>query len=292
MSTIRDLVQKMLDKLWPELNDPVSGGKANPLYLPRIIQNQGYDPYSVGSWTLGTVHVGGDAGTQICGPAGIEQNQNWIASTNTPDPYIVITSATLTGVSNIFANTATAVGSGYTIVADAQLSVLPTHPQSSGMTLAPEIKLAGFFELQQWCCVTTDFTTCHALPPPPGQQAGHGTFKATIPKSSGTMLLEIASLAPNVFQLGVSTVNYRVETISFDAQITSVPSAQQQHWDSVANKALNSKEATKAVVSHINAVLNTSKERDRLAQALTKRIDQYLKDNHQYPFDNAYEAIF
>ena len=292
MSTIRELVQEMLDKLWPELNDPLSNGQPNPLYLPAIIQKEGYDPYAIGSWTLGFIDVGTGNRNQICGPTGQIQQQNWIDSTSTPNPYVLISSATLIGVSNIEASTATAVGSGYTILAKADLSVLPTHPRSSTVTVSSEISISGSFELHQWCCVTTDFVHCASPAPPPDVQVGTGSFAAVIPKSRADLWLEITSLAPDVFQLAVTSVSFVASTVAFSANITSVPRSQQAHWNTVANQALNSGEATGAMIDHINDVMNQPNERNKLGDTLTQKIDAYLKENHKYPFDNPHEAIF
>ena len=64
MSSTTAFVQQLLDNLYPNLNNPDSGD----YYLPKLIQDKGYDPYGPFSWPVSfTSQSITEAASQICG---------------------------------------------------------------------------------------------------------------------------------------------------------------------------------------------------------------------------------
>ncbi|MEM9556483.1 MAG: hypothetical protein AAGC60_19655 [Acidobacteriota bacterium] len=275
------IIQKMLDKFYPELNDPSS-----TLYLPKLIQSKGYDPDSVGNLPVGSLPAnGGTSGAQqIC--AAVAPFGEAAIPTPGVEPSIDLTDVSIAGLSNVKVDRPIAGGSdGRTITATAEFLKLASP-------LPQQIVGKGNFTLKQQCCIAETKTTCKKGVAPLNE-TGKGTFTFTITGGTAQVVLCISKLAKDVLTLEAKSVEFK-PTLPFKitVDITSAPEKARQGFNNLAEGVLDTDKAQTAIMTQFNAVLNSEGRLDGFAKQLTEQLDDYLRDNHLYPFNGGFASLF
>lgn len=275
------VIQQMLDKLKAQLNTPGSS-----IYLPTIIKSAGYDPFVGTPWSMDQLPAPGGtvAAKNICTGVFQSRGQFGIPTPTTPLPSLLVTDSTgakgptVTGASNMVVTSMTAGGSdGRTITVQTWFSA--------------EIQVTGNFVLTQSCCQTSDHKTCADAAE---QEIGKGTAVATLGVQQTpppiTVVQQISALAPGVLTFVVNSVNYNPDpnTFSISAKVENL----EPFWQQSVDEVLGSVQTKQAIIQQINAQLVSSGFLTTLGNQLTTRIDQYLKDNHMYPFDSSFLSLF
>ncbi|MEM8961151.1 MAG: hypothetical protein AAGD38_06725 [Acidobacteriota bacterium] len=276
----QQIVQQLLDKFYPKLNDPSSS-----VYLPKIIGEK-YDPDNVGDLPVGALpsDPGEKAAKQIC--AAVAPFGEAYIPTPGVSPTIDLQNVTIAGLSNVKTDRPIAGGpDGRTITAEVQFLTLPAP-------LPQAVTGTGNFILDQQCCTTTDGTTCKSGVSKHDEE-GKGTFKFTIKSGAATLVIKIADLAPGVLTLKVSSVEFKpVLPFEITVDITTAPEKARQGFNNLAEGTLNTNEAQSAIIMQLNKSLNDDNRLSGLGQILTDKADQYLRDNHLYPFNGGAESLF
>jgi hypothetical protein len=273
------IIQQMLDKLLPQLNTPPP--PPNPVYLPDIIKPT-YDPDNVGKLDLGTLT--GQGGTQaarnLCKSVASTQGQMGIPVPGAL-PTLVLGSVSqqpviATGLSNVKVTSLVSGGSdGHTITAQAAFGTLT---------------LAGSFTLTQQCCYTQDLKSCSASMP---LQVGTGTFTATIPSPTATIVFQITQIAQGVLTIAAQSAALAAATsFNITVDITSVPPDLRQAWNQYAEEALSNSGTQASIVTSLNQFLNDPSRLSGLSATITQKVDDYLKQNHMYPFNGSFLSLF
>lgn len=290
--TLQQIIQGLLDKVTSMVNTP-----GNAYYLPTWIVNNGYDPFGAKtgmSWnvTITDANVISAAAT-ICPTVDIVKSVcadgSSIGAPNT-NPSLVLGSGQpggmlVSGGSNAFVSSLTANPSNpYQIVGTGSISTLPSP-------LPPNLVVSGDFTFTQYCCCSTDGSTCST---PPAAVVGTGTFKSIVNGSPQIQInFEITKLAPNVMDIAVTSMTFtppmkpgtQTPDITVTVDITNIPEgADRKSYNNMAEEAFNSSAALQNVSQQINAVMNDPAQLAFIGGLLTQVIDGYLRDNHQYPF--------
>lgn len=300
-----EFIQQMMDNLYPQLNTP--GG---PYYLPTFVVSNNYDPYGPFAWNLGQLtnqDILNSAAT-ICssidivagGYCGSDPSMNYITAPIPPNyPTLSMDSAFLGGMKNVVAERPIAQPpDGRTVVLQVDFGTLSNFPVP--------ITIGGNFTFTNYCCCSNDPNQkqCTGAPQP---QVGTGTFSATMPSAStpnargnAIITFAITDLAPGVLNLAVRKVQFNPplapdgQTPSMDVaiNITSIPvGANRDSYNGTAVKAFNSPQAQQLIITQINQTMNEPNNLATISNLLTKAIDGFLRDNHQYPFDGASFAL-
>jgi hypothetical protein len=299
--TMQQYIQQIMDSLYPKLNDPNSAN----YYLPNFIKGNGYDPYGPFAWNLGQLTDPAmlEAAAPICpsidvvdSPCG--DTDSYITAAAPPNyPTLSIANGLIGGLANAVLERPIAnPPDGFTINTRADFGTLSTFPKP--------ITLTGDWTFVNYCCCSTDGKSCSG---PPRAETGLGNFVATLPDpaagaaNSGYVALgfTITNLSPGVLNLQVTSVNFFPPTyqdgtpaMQVKINITSIPKgANPQSYSNMAMKAFNSAQARTSIITSINATLNQSGNLAVISKLLTNVIDGYLRDSHQYPFDQSTFAI-
>jgi hypothetical protein len=300
----QDLIQQMLDKIYPILNDKNGG-----FYLPTFVRNSKYDPYDLPvkwSWNLTDSNSIDTAGI-ICQDVAI--NDNTYPCTPATDSYILDPSVTVTlsltdvviaGLSNIFTQRPTVAADGVTVTQIVELSTLTPPPYPPPTT--PSVTVGGNFVLTLNCCCSADKKTC--VTGTSSQQTGTGTFLATIPNPKDTvktptmaaLTFVIEQISPGVLTIKATNVAFTLpvnqdgnQSIFVDINITST--GEQESYNQLAENAFNSASGIQTLLTDVNQQLNTESALGQFSDVITNEIDGYLKQNHMYPFNSPSFAI-
>jgi hypothetical protein len=278
MPSLQEMIQQALNDLWSNgLNNPQS-----PFYLPTVVATSGFAPaggYPAGKWPVG----------DITGPGGTQGAQN-ICATTAPFGQIQIpTPGALPNLalSDVFIQN----------LVNAVMPAAPLSTGSDGLTVTASInfsnlQIVGNFVLKQQCCLSNDQTTC--LANTTNTQTGSGDFTMTIGTSTAAVVLLISSLAPNVLVVQCNSINYTVNFSTMNAivHVTSIPPAQRDAWDAQVEKAFNYQPTQTVIVQAMNQTLGGGGAMQQIGAALTTNIDNYLRQSHQYPFDQSFGALY
>jgi hypothetical protein len=299
----QDLIQQLLDKIYPSLNDPNSS-----FYLPNLVKSQGYDPYIVPGgwpWTI-TDSTTLNLANTICLDIAVGDN-NWPCSAASipykldpsvalqltlngtpPDPGLKIS-----GLSNVVSERPTVASDGVTVTQVVQLSTISN--------LAPAMTLTGSFVITLNCCCMQNNDCIQGTSQP---QPGYGTFVATVPNpkdkiatpGTATVVFKITEIAPNVLTLEVESVTYALPvntsgnpSIFVDIKITSA--GDEVGFNNLAQEAFNSASGIATILSNLNNVLNEADALTKFQDIVTTEVDSYLKQNNLYPFNNPSLAL-
>lgn len=278
--SLQDVVQKLLNQVYPELIDPNS-----PYYLPTFIKANKYDPYGPFEWNKIPMSGQGivTASQQICNDSH-PPTESWIPSTKTtPNIQLDLSDSYINGLAQLqMPNAPTAGGADGTTV-------------TARMQYLSPITLTGNFTLTQWCCPTTDGVTCSGPDTPPS--VGNGTYIATIESAAVVVVFSITTIEEGVLDLGNFSVVFAASptppNMTITAKITSIqPPSDQPGYEKIAEQALNDPTFLTNVVNQINNTMNSTDALGTLQSILTQEIDNYLKANHLYPFDQSSVALF
>lgn len=277
----QSVIQQMLDKLKTQLNDPTSS-----IYLPTIIKNSGYDPFVGTPWSMDQLPAPGGtlAAKNICTGVFQSQGEFGIPTPTAPLPSLLVTDSTgtkgptVTGASNMVVTSMTAGG------ADGRTINVQTY-------FSADILVTGNFVLTQSCCQTVDHKTCADAAE---QEIGKGTAVATLGVQQTpppiTVVQQISALAPGVLTFVVNSVQYSPDpnTFTIAAKVENL----EPFWQQSVDEVLGSVQTKQAIIQQINVELVRSGFLTTLGEKLTTQIDQYLKDNHMYPFNSSFLSLF
>lgn len=282
------LIQKVLQNLLANANNP-----ASPSFFPKVVQEHTdldpqttpYKGYSSGSWGLGelTGNAGQQAAENIC--TAVEPfMQTYIPPSSTSFPDINFTNVYLQNLSQVHVDSMTASGPDGHVVINGKLSW--------GTLTAHGIKglgIAADFSIVQHCCPTTDDKTCSGAQV---KETGTGTIEFVIDQATAIADMPITKLAPNVLTLGLTTVEFDTSPANMNGtvKINDIPHA--QAWQSHAETALNSTGTLDQIIVKIRDQVSTPDFKEKVAQAVTQSVDEYLKQSHQYPYGKADLALF
>jgi hypothetical protein len=153
------------------------------------------------------------------------------------------------------------------------------------------ILVSGNFVLTQSCCQTSDHKTCAGSPE---SEVGKGTAVATLGVQQSpppiTVVQQISQLGPNLLTFVVESVQYQPDpsTLDIQAKVIDLP----DYWQQSVDEVLGNVQTKQAIIQQINVQLVSSGFLQTLGTQLTTRIDQYLKDNHMYPFNGSFLSLF
>jgi len=297
--TLQQIIQDMLNKVVGMVNTP-----GNAYYLPDWIAKNGYDPYGAAigmSWSVTLTDPSViQAAAGVCPTVDIvksvcDKGQS-IGAPNT-NPSLVLGSGQpggmlVSGGRNAYvASLAADMNNPYLITGLGSISSL-------GSPLPPALVISGDFKFTQYCCCSLDGKTCSQ---PAAAVDGNGTFTATVNGTSQIQInFKITNLAPNVLDIAVTGMMFtppmklgtQTPNITVKVDITNIPKgANRQSYNQMAENAFNSDAALQNVNQQINAVMNDPLQLTFIGNLLTKVIDGYLSDNHQYPFDGSSKSI-
>jgi hypothetical protein len=278
----QSVIQQMLDKLKVQLNDPSSS-----IYLPTVIKQAGYDPFTPKDpWSMDSLPAPGGtiAAKNICTGVFQSKGEFGIPTPTAPLPSLLVTDSTgalgptVTGASNMLVTSMLAGGSdGRTITVQTYFSA--------------NILVSGNFVLTQSCCQTSDHKTCAGSPE---SEVGKGTAVATLGVQQSpppiTVVQQISQLGPNLLTFVVESVQYQPDpsTLDIQAKVIDLP----DYWQQSVDEVLGNVQTKQAIIQQINVQLVSSGFLQTLGTQLTTRIDQYLKDNHMYPFNGSFLSLF
>lgn len=294
------IVQKMLNQVMGMINTPST---TNPYYFPNWIKANGYDPYGenkVMSWALSitdptivnqanaicpTIDIQGSPCPGIQDFIGVPQKYPQLTLGGPNAGELIVTGATNSFMSSMSCDQNNALS----ITAVMLLSTLQNYPKN--------IIITGDFTFIQYCCCSQDGNTCSG---PPVPEVGTGSFSATFNSTPQiTINFNITQLSPGVLTIAVSKINFVPNSgggnpdISVAIDIKSIPkTSKKDAYNKMAMAAFNSADGLNQLVQQINVVLNDPAQLSFMSNALTNVIDGYLRDNHQYPFDGSFLAVF
>lgn len=297
----QEFIQQIMDGIYPKLNTP-----GTSYYLPTFITDNHYDPYGPFAWDLGQLKDQDllNSVATICPSIDItvgspcNPDQFYVTAAIPPNyPTLVLSNSFVGGLKNALSERPMAQPpDGRVIIMQVDFGRLATFPTA--------ITLNGNFTFTNYCCCSDDGKTCASGP---RAEVGLGNFTATLPdpnkspnaRGGAQIIFAITALAPGVLTLQVQSVKFQPPanadgstSMFVKIDITSIPKgANPQSYNDMAMKVFNSAEATQNIVNSINATLNAPSNLSMFSDLLTKEIDGYLRDNHQYPFDGSSFAI-
>jgi hypothetical protein len=296
----REFIQQIMDGIYPKLNEP-----GTPYYLPTFVTANHYDPYGPFNWNVGQLTDKDllNAAAAICpsidivSGSGCTEEQSYITAAIPPNyPTLLITNAYIGGLKNALAERPIAQPpDGRVIIMQVDFGTLASFPSA--------ITISGNFTFTNYCCCSNDGKNCVGSPK---SEVGTGNFTATLPgpespgaRGNGVITFAITALAPGVLNLAVQSVKFTPPLSSGGGpsmgvviNITSIPKGSNpQSYSNMAMKAFNSDQARQSIINSINLTLNEPGNLATFGDILTKEIDGYLRENHQYPFDGSSFAI-
>ncbi|HXR78098.1 MAG TPA: hypothetical protein VN737_19105 [Bryobacteraceae bacterium] len=291
--TQQQFIQDILNKVYPYLNQPT-----NQFYLPTFIQKNGLDPYSPPTGSTWGIHDLNDQSVldqigPVCSAIQLNAdnnpcsgNQNYNAVPN-KGPDITLSNIVVTGVSNAYVESATAVSSdGYTIEIVINFSTLSNYQSS--------ITVTGNFSLTLYCCCGAGQTGCQQSGTAGNPEVGSGTFVIKITSSSAKGTIQITDLQEGTLDLEAKSVNYTADpkNISIIPTITSIPKNTEKSYNNLVQEAFSSADTLKFVLAQVNVQLNTQNALNLMGSIISKDLDAFLQANHQYPFGPVSSAAF
>ena len=291
--TQQQFIQDILNKVYPYLNQPT-----NEFYLPKYLQKNGLDPYSPPPGSTWEIHNLNDQSVldqigPVCSAIQINADTNpcsgaqYYNAVPNKGPDITLSNIVVTGVSNAYVESATAVSSdGYTIEIVVNFSTLSNFQSS--------ITVTGNFSLTLYCCCGTGQTGCLQSGAPGSPEVGSGTFVIKISSSSAKGTIQITDLAEGTLDLEAKSVVYTADAknISITPTITSIPKDTEKSYNNLVQEAFGSPDTLKFVLAQVNVQLNTQSALNLMGSIISKDLDAFLQANHQYPFDKSSSAAF
>jgi hypothetical protein len=296
--TQQQFVQEILDHVRPSLNNP-----SNPFYLPKYVVENKLDPYQPpqgSTWEIDNLNSKNILNElpAVCADIQMSYTPGQGPCKNENDSYnavpnrgadITISNITVTGASNAFLSTATAISpDGFTLQFVIDFSTLQNFP-------AP-VTIAGNFELTLYCCCGPNLTGCRDPNTKGDPHSGSGTFTAIIKSSSATCTVQITDLAEGVLNLAVQQISFQASTkggnMAVTPKITSIPGKEGQSYTNLAQEAFNDEGTLEYVLEQINVQLNKPGGLSQMGSVLQTELDNYLKSNHEYPFDQSSAVAF
>lgn len=289
----QQFIQGILDKVYPYLNDP-----SNQFYLPKYLQANGLDPYSppAGStWDIQNLNDQSvlDQIGPVCtaiqlnadtNPCSGNLNYNAVPSRG---PDVTLSNIVVKGASNAKVASATAVSSdGYTIEIVVDFSTLPNF--------ASPITVTGNFSLTLYCCCGPGQTGCQQSGSTGSPEVGSGTFVIEIGGSSATGTVQITDLQEGTLNIAVTKIVYAADpkNIKITPTITSIPKNTEQSYNNLVTEAFSSPDTLNFVLAQVNVQLNTQNALNQMGGIISKDLDDFLRANHEYPFDQSSSAAF
>lgn len=278
--------QKVVPGMVKDLNNPQSSS-----YLPKLIQtttkfdpqNSPYVGYASGSWTMGnlTGQAGEQAAENIC--TAVQPYGEIYIPTPGATPFINLTNVHIKNLSQVRVHSFQAYGPDNAIyfLGGLEWGDLTAHGIQG-------IQITADFKLSQTCCASSDNKTCN--PNSNNDQVGTGTMTLTMPTATATGNLPLTKLAQNVLTIGVNSLTFESDTSKMTVSVCINNIPHKEMWEQHAEKALNSTMTLENIISKIQEQLNNDKS--QIGQAFTQNIDQYLENEHQYPYGPMTAMVF
>ncbi len=281
MSLANYINTHILPAMISEFNQPPP--PPNSVYLPTAIQNSTqYDPqqdpytgYLAGNWTLGDLpgSPGKEGAKNIC--TSVQPYGEIYIPPSGQLPYIELTDVYLKNLSQATVDSITADGPDNALYFIGKLSwgKLSAHGIKG-------LEINGKFKITQKCCQSMDDETCEEGTT--NTQTGTGSFVMSIPSARGEGKLPIVDLSQNVLKFGVDYLKFTADTsqMRISVSIDNIP--HEEAWKKHAETALNDESTLNTVIGKIQE--QASKDKSQIAEALTNRIDDYMKSKHKYPY--------
>ncbi len=297
-SSDQQTIQEMLDKLYPILNDP-----SQKYNLSSFIKNNGYDPYNISNqwtWSMSDSNAMQLVST-ACGDIADNANTYPCASSNdyyianpASTPQLILSSIQIQGMSAVQSERPTVASDAVTITQVMDFSTISPYTP---------LTVTGNFTLNLNCCCSADQSTCLANTAAPYQ--GLGTFKAIIPNPkypppvgqpscSMTIVFKITQLSPGVLTLVAQSVVLTVPGMpnnknmpNIDVSISITSAGNQKTFNNLAQELFNSQQSLDTILTNANNELGSQVELAQFSKLVTGEVDDYLKGNNLYPFNNS-----
>jgi hypothetical protein len=274
-----NLIQFVVDLFYKQAIDPSS-----PQFLPTLIQGQTnptYEPYSYTQPFNPVALTDLSAASAVCSTQG-GATENYIVTPDTT-PLLSLTNLQIAGISNALPDPATVTND--TIAITAALSTYPSSVAPAPLTIS------GDFSLTQYCCETTDFSTCAA---PSGSFVGTGTFVVRIKNSTAEASVLVGVNADNELVATVQSLQWLASdsatNIIATVDILSIPQdADRDTWNSYTEEALNSAAARQKLVASVQQMMGESATLASLSTLITTGL-QSLTDEALNAVNAAREA--
>lgn len=254
-----NIIQFVVDLFYKQTIEPSS-----PQFLPKLIQGQTnptYEPYLYTQPFNPVALTDLGAASAVCSTQG-GATDNYMVTPDTT-PLLSLTHLQIAGISNALPSPATVTNDTIAITA-----VLSTYPSS--VAPAP-LTISGDFSLTQYCCETTDFTTCAA---PSAPFVGTGTFAVSIMDSTAQVSVLVGVDANNELVATVQSLQWLASdsatNITATVDILSIPEdADRDTWNSYTEEALNSATARTQLVASVQQMMGESATLASLSALIT-----------------------
>lgn len=275
MSDPRGMLDFLMASLVTMTNSPDYPKVYFPSFLPTVDHGK-YTPFKT-AFDLGAVEtVEKSASDNIC-LAGWAVSENYDGGIATGPPVIKLTSITLNGLQNLKI-TSYAVGAQnatqqYPVTFTAELNAYPTLPN---LGIDP-----GEFYFECHCCSSDDQETCNGKHS--ATLTANGTFKAEFnePLFQAAMLVTLGSdlqvsveipapdppHPPSLYLSSPEKLAIHIHDIQFPA-----PTQYKKDWESLANEAFASPDASSMILKAFNDTFNTEDNRTTLAEAIGQQM--------------------
>jgi hypothetical protein len=254
-----NLIQFVVDLFYKQAIDPSS-----QQFLPKLIQGQTnptYEPYYYTEPFNPVALTDLSAASAVCSTQG-GATDNYIVTPDTT-PSLSLSNLHITGISNALPDPATVTND--TIAITAALSTYPSSVAPAPLTIS------GDFSLTQYCCETTDFSTCAA---PSGPFVGTGTFAVSIKNSTAKASVLVGVNADDQLVATVQSLHWlashSASNITATVDILSIPEdADRDTWNSYTEEALNSEMARQKLVVSVQQMMGESATLASLSALIT-----------------------
>lgn len=283
-------IQDWLNKLFPSLVQE----------LPQLLKNGGFDPYGGPppgggfSWDLG--QIPGDAGVTaaqiVCGRVGAAQfpQEIWIpfpVGGQPSLPSIQLSKSFVNGFSQVQIppyNPSNPPASGFYAPPDQDRVIVISAAFTGGV-----LQLAGSFTFFQDCCQapSSSSQTCSPGVSEQNLQA-EGTYTATVQSATVQITLQITALATNQLTVQATAVSLNIapttDNMKVSIDITSVNDGNEQDYDQSADQLFNQNSTLGTIVTSLQQQLQMQSNLDIFGQEMTTQLDNFLQQNHYYPY--------
>jgi hypothetical protein len=318
------------DKIFQELREHLNNQASGDSWLPNILKNVDNPsgpgkllPLIESNWSLGDVT--GDPGQTFGDTIKDQWWMNWVTPNTQsseradyeavacPDnqwPDLLIPAATFTGLYNAY------------ILPEQEITQTGPNIFKAMMTLEfgyysqlDPVKLAGKYEIKQCVCAAakSNLKACSDWlagikidGKPYGQTTypvdGTGDISVIINDMyvDGYLTMTIDESATDKLQVQVDKLVMRGPTASSYPTLditnltidTSLEIISEAVWIPQAKSALESEDGRQGITNNLNTALKDEGTRNTIGQVLQKQINDYLRNNHDYPYNGAFMALF
>lgn len=296
-SSEQQYIQNWLNQLFPSLTAT----------LPQLLKQGGFDPYGGPppgggfTWDLGQIpgSAGASAAQIVCGRVGAAQwpQEIWIpfpTGSGPSLPDIQLSKSFVNGFSQVQIppyNAANPPSSGFYAPLDQDRVIIINATFGDSV-----LKLAGSFTFFQNCCQAPSGSSTACSPGVTEQNLqAEGTYTATIVSAAVQITLQITTLAPNVLVVVANAVTLTIAPTTDNMQIainiTSVSDGNEDDYDQSAEQLFNQNSTLGTIVSSLQQQLQMPSNLTIFGQEMTTQLDQFLQQNHYYPYGPAFLGI-